>query len=160
MSNLKKQLERLDVSKLKMKNGSSVEKELKEHSKILADCIMESLDRVYESYNPSVYRRTYGLYDSLYIDNKIRIDVSAKGVSLSIRLSFDDGANHPNFYGESSNVANLINEGWKWRNDVNIPYLSERSGTHFIEDGIEEYKRRVKNSFAVRFTINDEIRMF
>ena len=32
MSNLKQQLEKLDISKLKMKNGNSVEKELKEHS--------------------------------------------------------------------------------------------------------------------------------
>lgn len=162
MSNIAKQLRRLDVGKLKMKNGNTVEKELKEHARILGDCIEKALDDVYESYKqPKVYRRSYGLYDSLYIDDVIRVEVSAKGANLSIKLSFDEGSHHDNFYGEDSNVANLINEGWSWKNSsVDIPYLSRREGTHFIEAGIEEYKRSVSNPFTVRFTINDEVRMF
>lgn len=161
MSNITRQLRNLDVSRLKMKNGNTVADELREHSKVLADCIQRALDDVYESYSPKVYRRSYALYDSLYIDDVIKVDVSAKGTSLSIKVSFDENCMHENFYGEESNVANLINEGWSWRNSsVDIPYLSRREGTHFIERGIEEYKRSVKNPFTVRFTINDEVRMF
>ena len=161
MSNIANQLRRLDVSKLKMKNGNTVEEQLRKHARILGDCIEKALDSVYESYNPKVYRRSYGLYDSLYIDDVIKVDVSAKGTNLSIKLSFDDNCYYENFYGEESNVANLINEGWSWRNSsVDIPYLSRREGTHFIEAGIEEYKRSVSNPFTVRFTINDEARIF
>lgn len=144
-----------------MKNGNTVADELRKHAKILADCIQKELDEVYESHNPTVYRRSYSLYDSLYIDDVIKVDVSAKGANLSIRVSFDEGSHHDNFYGEDSNVAALINEGWSWKNSsVDIPYLSSREGTHFIERGIEEYKRSVKKPFAVRFTINDDVRMF
>lgn len=162
VSNIANQLRRLDVSKLKMKNGNTVAEELRRNARILADCIERALDDVYDSYSPKVYRRSYGLYDSLYIDDVIRVDVSAKGANLSIKLSFDEeGSYHENFYGEESNVANLINEGWSWRNSsVDIPYLSRREGTKFIERGIEEYKRSVSNPFTVRFTINDEVRMF
>lgn len=161
VSNIAKQLRKLDVSKLKMKNGNTVAEELRKHARILADCIQKALDDVYESYSPKVYRRSFGLYDSVYIDDVIKVEVSAKGANLSIRISFDENAMHENFYGEEANVAALLNEGWSWKNSsVDIPYLSRREGTKFIEAGIEEYKRSVSNPFTVRFTINDEVRMF
>ena len=50
MSNLKAILKNLDVSKLKLKNGKSVEAELNIHAAILADCILDQLDKVYDSY--------------------------------------------------------------------------------------------------------------
>ena len=53
MSNLKEILKNLDVSKLKLKNGKSVEAELKKHAAILADCILYQLDKVYDSYERS-----------------------------------------------------------------------------------------------------------
>ena len=71
MSNLKAILKNLDVSKLKLKNGKSVEAELKKHATILADCILDQLDKVYDSYEPKVYKRTYNLYNSVYIDDKV-----------------------------------------------------------------------------------------
>lgn len=161
MSNLTKQLKNLDVSKLKMKNGNTVEKELRHHASILADCIMKELDAVYESYTPNIYRRSYGLYDSLYVDDVIKVDVSANGTSLSIKLGFDEGAIHESFSGEDSNVAILMNEGWQTHgNFSHVPYLGYREGTHFIERGIEEYKRSVRKPFTVRFSINDDVRMF
>ena len=161
VSNIAKQLRNLDVSKLKMKNGNTVAEELRKHARILADCIQKALDEVYESYSPKVYRRSFGLYDSVYIDDVIKVEVTAKGANLSIRVSFDEGSHYENFYGEESNVAILLHEGWSWKNSsVDIPYLSSREGTHFIERGIEEYKRSVKKPFAVRFTINDDVRMF
>lgn len=156
-----KQLKSLDISKLKMRDGVTVEKELRRHASILADCIMEELNKVYESYEPKVYKRSYRLYDSLYIDSRAHIDVSAYGTNLSIGLHFDDGALHQGFNGEKVNVAILLNEGWSWKNSsVDIPYLSHREGTHFIDKGIEQYKKRVRNPFMVRFVINDEERIF
>ena len=161
MSNLTKQLKRLDVSKLKLKGGKTVESELKQHANILADCIMEALDDVYESYSPKVYQRSYGLYNSLYIDDIVRVDVSTKGASLTIGLHFNEGAIHQSFSGEDVNTAVLLNEGWQTHGSFShFPYLGYREGTHFIEKGIEKYKRKVSNPFKVRFTINDDIREF
>ena len=160
MSNIRRQLKNLDVSKLRMKSGRTVEQELKHHASILADAIMEELDALYESYSPKVYRRTYDVYNSLYIEDKVRIDVTSKGAGLSIGIHFDEGSLHENFYGDDSNIIGLWNEGWKWKNNPHIPYLSERDGSHFIESAIEKYKRRVNNPFIVKFRINNEERIF
>lgn len=144
-----------------MENGNTVKEELKRHASILADCIIEELDSVYDSYTPTVYKRTYGLYNSVYIDNGIKIDVSNKGIAISLGLHFDDGAIHESFSGEDANTAVLLNEGWSWKKTtVDIPYFSRREGTHFIEKGIEKYKQRVNNPFAIRLTINNEERIF
>ena len=162
MSDLKRQLRNLDMSRLKMKNGSSVETELKRHAGILADCIMDSLaNEVYESYTPKMYVRSYRLYDSLYIDDFLRVDITARGTNLSIGLHFDDGAVHIGFNGEDANTAVLLNEGFQTHGSFkDIPYLGYRTGTHFIEKGIEKYKEKVNNPFMVKFTINDEERIF
>lgn len=159
MSNITKQLAKLNVSKLKMKNGRTIADELKYHAKILADCIMDELNNVYDSYTPKVWQRDYSLYNSLYIDDFVEIKTSAKGVEMSISLHFNDGAFHRSFDGRSVNTAVLINEGWDWKSNVDIPYLSHREGTHFIEKGIAKYKAKVSKPFKVRLTINDEIRM-
>lgn len=160
VKDLKKQLRNLNLSKLKLKNGSNVETEIKRHASILADCIMEELDKVY-SYQPKVYLRTYDLYSSLYVDDKLEIRFSGKGANLSIGIHFDDGAMHESFNGNFANTAILINEGWKTNgNFADIPYLGYREGTHFIENGIKEYKRKVSNPFPVRFKINNEERLF
>lgn len=161
MSDWKKQLKKLDVAKLKLKNGSTVENELKRHASILVDCIMEELDNVYDARTPKVYQRSYGLYNSLYIDDVIRIDVSSKGANLSIGLHFDEGAIHQSFSGEDVSAAVLLNEGWQTHGSFShVPYLGYREGTHFIEKGIEKYKRKVSNPFKLKFTINNEERIF
>lgn len=160
MSNIRKQLKNLDVSKLRMKSGRTVENELKHHAGILADAVMEELDAVYSSYSPKIYRRTYDVYNSLYIDDKVWIDVTSKETGLSIGIHFDEGSLHRNFDGEDSNIIGLLNEGWEWNNNPHIPYLSERDGSHFIESAIEKYRQRVSNPFTVKFTINGEEKIF
>lgn len=161
MSDWRKQLQKLDVSKLKMKNGGTVENELKRHASILADCIMEELDNVYDARTPKVYQRSCDLYNSLYIDDVVRVDISAKGANLSIGLHFDDGAMHQSFSEEDANTAVLLNEGWQTHGSFSqVPYLGYREGTHFIEKGIEKYKRKVSNPFTVKFIINDDERIF
>lgn len=158
MSNLKEQLQKLDVSKLKTSSGNSIEKELKHHARILANCIMHELDKVYDSYEPKVYERTYGLYHSLHIGN-MQMNISSAGASLGISLIFDDGAIHKGFDGSPVNVGILLNEGWK-SNFSDVPYFGEREGTHFIEKAIQKYKHQVKNPFTVKLKIGNEIRKF
>lgn len=158
MSDLAKQLKKLDIHKLKMKNGNTVEKELERHASYLADCIMYELDKVYDSYTPKVYERSYGLYNSLRIGD-VSASIRSSGASLSIELTFDDGAFHRGFDGKWVNTAILINEGFETGGKFkNVPYLGYRDATHFIEKGIQRYKKGITNPFDVRLSINGENR--
>ena len=76
---LKKQLQKLDVSKLKTVGGDTVEKELKRHARFLANCIMHRLDQVYDSYMAKIYNRTYDLYKSVYVDDRVFAEASSTG---------------------------------------------------------------------------------
>lgn len=158
MDSIKTQLQKLDVSKLKMESGDSVAAELKYHSRILAGCISYELNKVYDSYEPKVYQRTYGTYNSLMIGN-LEIKVTATGAALGISLIFNENAIHKGFDGTPVNMAVLLNEGWQ-TGFSDVPYFGQREGTHFIEKGIEKYKQKMKNPFAVKLKIGDEIREF
>lgn len=157
MSNIRNQLKNLNVSKLRMKNGNTVESELRKHCRILADCITEELDAVYSSYSPKVYQRSYDLYNSVSIDDVVKIQFGAKGTTLSMSVYFDDGAIHEGIMGDSANVAVLFNEGWKTNGSfADIPYFGFREGTNFISKGIEKYKSRVNKPFNIRVNINGQ----
>lgn len=162
MSNnsIARQLSRLNLSKVKMDSGRTVVDELKHHAGILANCITYELDKVYDGYTPKVWKRDYSLYNSICVDDFVEIRTSSSGAKVSIGIHFDSGAYHQSFDGRTVNVAYLLNEGWQWRNGANIPYLSWRDGTHFIEKGIARYKKSVCNPFTVRFIINNEERIF
>lgn len=155
MKDIKSRLKNLDVSKLKMKNGRTIADEIKRHAVILTDCIQYELDTVYDSYSPVVYRRTYNLYNSIYIDDKVRIDISSNGSNLSIGIHFDDGAIHKGFDGSDADTALLLNDGWQTHGSfADVPYFGYRDATHFIENGIQAYKRKVNNPFNVKLTKN------
>lgn len=155
MKDLKSRLKSLDVTKLRMSNGKTLEEELKRHAAILADCIEYELDSVYYSYSPIIYRRTYNLYNSLYIDNSMEIKISASKSNLSMGIYFDDGAIHKGFDGSDADTAILINDGWQTHGRyANVPYFGYRGATHFIENGIEKYKKSVSNPFEVKLTKN------
>ncbi|WP_458397511.1 hypothetical protein [Anaerotignum sp.] len=160
MSNISGQLKKLNTSKLKMKNGRSIEDELKRHANILMECIQEELYAVYDMYSPLVYKRTLGLAESLYIGST-EIKVSARGLTMSIEVGFGESAFHENFFGEKMNTAILLNEGFQTHGSFeDIPYLGFREATHFIEKGIQKYKTSVNKPFAIKFNINNETRNF
>lgn len=160
MSNLKKQLKKINPSKLRMKNGNSIEEELKRHANILMECIQEELYAVYDMYSPLVYKRTFELAESLYIGST-EIKVSAEGLAMSVEVGFNESAWHENFFGEKMNIAILLNEGFQTHGSFeSVPYLGFRESTHFIEKGIQKYKTSVDKPFAIKFNINNETRNF
>lgn len=160
MSNISGQLKKLNTSKLKMKNGKSVEDELKQHAQILMECIQKELYTAYDMYSPVVYRRTFGLSESLYV-GATEIKISSKGLAMSIEVGFGESALHENFFGEKMNTAILVNEGFQtYGSFADVPYLGYREATHFIEKGIQKYKESVNKPFAIKFNINNEIRSF
>lgn len=156
MSNIRNQLKKLNVSKLRMKNGNIVESELRKHCRILADCLTEELDAVYSSYSPKVYQRSYDLYNSVSIDDVVKINVGMSGTTLSMSVYFDENAIHEGITGENVNVAVLMNEGWQVKKDTwfkDIYHFGYYEGSNYIESAIEKYKSKVSNPFDVRVNI-------
>lgn len=154
---IRKQLKNLDLKKIKLENGKTIEEELKKHASILSDCLMAELDKIYESYDPKIYERTYNLYNSLDIDRTVKIDISSAGASFSIGLHFDDGAMHQSLDGKMVNTAWLINDGWQTHGRfAHIPNFGFREATYWIEKGIERYIHSVKNPFIVELTKGKE----
>lgn len=154
-NNLRKKLNRIDVSKCRLKNGNTIEEELKQHAEILAECLNDALVDVYESYTPSVYRRTYGLMQSVEVGD-IKVIIYSGKANLSIKVGFNDNAVHTGLDGKDANVAVLLNEGWQHKNGA-TPYFSYRDGEHFIEKAVEMYKLRVTKPFKVKININGEV---
>lgn len=153
MNDLKKQLRNLDVSKLRMSNGNTVQNELKKHARILANCILEELNKVYSGYSPKVYERTYDLHNSVEIDDTLKVEVGTKGTTLSMRVYFDDGAIHSSLYGNNVNMAELLNNGWTIKKDVwfkDIYHFGYYEGSHYIEKAIQKYRSRVSNPFEIQ----------
>lgn len=151
MDNLKKQLKRLDVAKLKTADGKPLKEDIKRHARFLADCVMHRLNEVYESYQPKIYQRTYGLYNSVYVDDTPIIKISAAGATLSMYIRFDDGVKRRGFNGEEVNLAVLLNEGWQTKGKFkSVPYFGYREPSFFIEKAVEDYKRGIKNPYHVK----------
>jgi hypothetical protein len=151
------QLKNLDVGKLKTTSGRKIEDELRRHARILANYIELELDKVYESYEPKVYQRSYGLYNAPEIDQTIRVDISSSSAKLSIAIHFD-GAIHQSLSSKPMNTAWLINDGWQVRNAwfKNVPMFGYREASHFLENACEKYKKSVSNPFTVKLTKGDE----
>lgn len=146
-------IKKLDVSKLKLKNGKTVAQELKHHTEVLADCIQRRLDEVYASYSPRMYIRTHQLQNSVFICPGVQIEVSSKGTTLSTKITFQNGSVHEGFGSYGADTAYLLNEGWQTSGQFkSVPYLGFREGTHFIELAIEDYKNMMPDAFPVKVT--------
>lgn len=163
MKSLVDQLKSLDVSKLKMKSGRTLEQELQRHAEILKDCIERRLEMdVYNARSPKVYDRTYDLLNSIEVNVTPQlVNVDGKKC-LSVKVFFNEQSIHKGLWGESADVATLLNEGYQvskgWHK--NIDYFGRRSGVKFIDHAIEDYQDKVSNPFPVRLTIADEVRDF
>ena len=161
MSNITRQLRNLDVSRLRMKNGNTVEAELRKHARILWNCIMEEMDNsIYSAYTPKLYMRKLNLYHALRVNDMIQVSVENMG--LYVKLYFDeDDVLHENFFGEKVNVAAILNEGYQTHGSfADVPMLGWREATNFIDNGILKYKQKVRNPFRVKLNINNEERIF
>lgn len=156
---IKNQLKNLDISKLRLSNGNTVEKELKRHAAILAECIYHEMNAFYDSYAPTVYDRSYELYNSLQIDRTVKM--TSKGCQLSIGVSFNERALHQSLEDKMVNTAWLLNDGWKTHGSfANIPYFGYREATNFIEHAIKRYKEKVDKPFIVKLRKGTDVIYF
>jgi hypothetical protein len=150
-NSLKKLLKSMDVSKMKLDNGKTIEQELRHHADILAACISQQLWVVYASYMPVLYKRTFALQHSLLTDSRVYTEVKGTKMFVSVRLGFGDGAWHTGLDGKSINTALLLNEGWQTHGKfADVPYFGFREATHFVDKAIEAYRQSVKNPLDVQ----------
>lgn len=138
-------IDKLDVLKLKLSNGVTIEEAFISSAKQLKECIYERLSEYYYSYSPSNYSRSYSLLNSLEADNFVTV----KGSTLIINVSFNDKANHPSGYGvwadygsTNVNTAYLMNYGYTVNKPVwfkDIHHFGHKDPAHFIENGVRDF---------------------
>jgi hypothetical protein len=129
-----------------LSNGMSIEEMLKTEAKRLLDCIQRRLDSYYDSYNPVMYERTYGLQKSMSVSDFISVNI-ANGTA-SITIDFDQAdIQAKSLFGsgwDGYNKVELINNGWQVKDDVwfaDIEHFGKFSGSHFIENGIADFNQ-------------------
>lgn len=153
MGDYTKILKNINVGKLKMKNGKTVTQNLRYEAKRLMDCIQSEIDNYYNSYDPSVYKRTYRFQGALYAEDFINIDVKDNMVYIYLRFQ-SDLAYHDSFSGKDVFVPLLINDGWCWDGweDAQDDHFHKYSGFHFLEKGIEKFNST--NSLGITVTLD------
>lgn len=158
MASIEEQLKKLVVSKVKTKNGMTLEEQLKREVDRLYDCIQKYIDGYYNSYEPEIYERTYRFQGSMYAQNLIDARVEGDKINLSILFN-DDLANHDSlFSNEEAYVPLLINDGWvaeKLESRLGIiPRFTRFEGIHFIEKGITDFNRT--NTLGIHIDVKKE----
>ena len=155
MSELERQLKGLDISKMKMSNGKTLEQNLKSEAKRLMNCIQKRIDEYYNSYSPNFYKRTYRFKRSIFLAEDI-LTVHVKNNTISISIKFNESlAYHPTLWGAKSQVyvPLLINDGWCWNGyNGEEDHFKKYSGFHFIEKGIADFNQNNKFNLKIKLS--------
>ena len=152
MGDYTKILKNINVGKLKMKNGKTVTQNLRYEAKRLMDCIQSEIDNYYNSYDPSVYKRTYRFQGALYAEDFINVEVKNNFVYINLRFH-PDLAYHDSFSGKEMFVPLLINDGWCWGGYTGEEdHFRRYDGYHFLEKGIEKWNQN--NSMGLKVTLD------
>lgn len=162
---IESQLKFLDIRKLKMSNGMTLEQNLYVEAERLKDCIQNRLDIYLNSNPPRKYNRTGGLQQSLQVDDILNIKVLP--TSLEIDIFFDENAIHRSGDGvtypsgsiwkrtnELVNTAYLLNYGYAVKKNVwfkGIENFGWRKGANFVENGIKDFN--ATNKLGIKITV-------
>lgn len=111
---------------------------LKSEAERLKGLIQKYIEQYYASYEPSVYRRTNNLRNSVRVNTKV--------YNRSIDVYFDEDQNwDPGVInGPTGFVPILIDAGWRVKSDVWFAkkwHFGFYEGYHFIQSAIDEFER-------------------
>lgn len=142
----------IDFRKLKLKNGKTVEQQLKIEAQRFKNILQKNIDEWYSSYSPTVYQRTYKMRNSIYADDIVSIDTSSG--TLKIVIKYTDEVFNDSLFGDGSiNTLYLMNSGYAvengWHKD--IPYFGFRKGGSFLQKSVQEFNQN--NYFGVMVDI-------
>lgn len=144
----KKDLQKFFEKKLNKEvriDGLTFDEMLKREAEKLRTFIKKYINEHYRNYQPTIYRRTYDLINSLKIE-----PVKTKGQSKSIKIYFDETAYKPSVVynkqrgkmHEEGFTPILMDIGWHWSKPHKVvPYFTDFEGIHFIEKAVEAYSK-------------------
>ena len=133
----------IDIMKLTLPNGRTLEKQMKYEAKRFLKILQEEIDRWYSLYSPMIYQRTYDIRNSIYAEDLVR--VSTSGNKLQIKINYDDTAFHKSLWDDSKiNSILLMNK--------DIENFGYREGGHFLENAV--YRFNKENDFGIDIIIN------
>jgi len=120
---------------------AQVQTVLERQAKRLKDCIQKRINDYYSSYSPSVYNRTYGMQNSMYLDDNVEVNAINGMLTIDLHLD-DDGAYGTSLFGGGTvDKLGLMNYGWQTNGSFKDVYrFGNFDGAHFIEDGISDWK--------------------
>lgn len=144
----------IDIRKLTLPNGRTLEQQLQYEANRFLKILQEEIDNWYDSYSPVVYKRSYDMRNSIYVEDLVQVSVS--GDKMQIKINYDDRAFHQSLWDSSSiNSILLMNDGYKvskgWHKDIeNFGY---RDGGQFLEKAVNRFNE--ENDFGIDIVIND-----
>lgn len=144
----------IDIRKLTLPNGRTLEQQLQYEANRFLKILQEEIDNWYDSYSPVVYKRSYDMRNSIYVEDLVQVSVS--GDKIQIKINYDDRAFHQSLWDSSSiNSILLMNDGYKvskgWHKDIeNFGY---RDGGQFLEKAVNRFNE--ENDFGIDIVIND-----
>lgn len=144
----------IDIRKLTLPNGRTLEQQLQYEANRFLKILQEEIDNWYDSYSPVVYKRSYDMRNSIYVEDLVQVSVS--GDKMQIKINYDDRAFHQSLWDSSSiNSILLMNDGYKvskgWHKDIeNFGY---RDRGQFLEKAVNRFNE--ENDFGIDIVIND-----
>ena len=135
-----------------LSNGKTMPQIIESEAERLSNIIRQKINEYYMSYDPKVYERTYDMINSLQVEKSI-----VNGNEISVRVYFDDSANHPSVFGQEDGFSPwLINHGWRVQkgNHMNIEHFGYQKGARFIENAIAEFNKNNPYGFRIRVRVD------
>lgn len=138
----------IDYRKLKLKNGKTIEQQLKFEAQRFTNILQMHIDDWYNSYSPAMYQRTYAMRNSIFADDMVSIDTSSG--NLKVTVKYTDEVFHDSLFGDGSvNALYLMDSGYQVKNGwhKDILYFGYRSGGGFLQKAVDEFNQ--ENYFGV-----------
>lgn len=143
----------IDISKVRLNNGMTIEEMLKSEADRFLKILQEEISEWYTLYRPQVYNRTFNTLKSIYAEDIV--DVSSSGTNLEVRIKYTGLAFHNSIFGgEDANTLLLMNCGYAVKSGwhKNIPNFGFRAGGNFLEKAVERFQK--DNIFGITIKTN------
>jgi hypothetical protein len=137
---------------------NQIRKVLSEAGQELQRLMIVELDAYYQSYEPTVYKRTGNTVDSIRVGNPKKISIN----EWSLAITFDEGlANHPSYISADQPDGYtpwLLEVGWNIEDKVqpSRPMFTKHSGTHYITKAVNKFNQSNKHGLKVSVEHNGQ----
>lgn len=135
---------------LNMKS-SEIEKLLIKASKQLEGYLKEGLQKYFDSYKPTEYKRTGQTM------NDIKLGVPTQTSPGIWNISIKMNSPHKSLFGgEDDNTLSLLNTGFKWEEEPNTPieHFSRFKGTNYIQEAVAKFNKNNDYGMTVKVVMN------